>query len=70
MINISIGETPPPPQQHAVVFSWLQAVSTTLLSKFNKINDRKLVKTSIGLFGLCITSSARKKDFLFTLLIT
>ena len=70
MMNISIGETLPPPQQHAVVFTWLQAIPTTLFSKFNKINDRKLVKTSIGLFGLCITSSAREKRFLFTLLIT
>lgn len=66
MINISIGYTSP--QQQTVVLTWLQAISTTLFSKFNKINDRKLVKTSIGLSGLRITSTIGEKLFLFTLL--
>lgn len=68
MINISIGGTPPHPSSMRC-FHGLQAVPTTLFSKFNKINDRKLVKTSIGLFGLRITE-CREERFLFTLLIT
>lgn len=39
------------------------------LLKFNKINDRKLVKTSIGLFGLHLRVQEKSASF-FTLLIT